>query len=109
MPVADRRTHFGLLTCWTEIKDCAEKVWTVLIVDKEKLDDPDPKAKYVAALFSSLVDLPAHLVAYLYPNHWRPEWGHRNLMSLGLDALPHRWSAPTTEPPTEPATTGAMA
>lgn len=109
LPVADRRTHFGLLTCWTKIKDCAEKIWTVLVVDKEKLDDPDPKVKYVAALFSSLVDLPAHLVAYLYPYHWRHEWGHRNLMSLGLDALPHHWSAPETEPPTDPATTASAA
>jgi hypothetical protein len=108
LSVADRRTHFGLLTCWTKIKDCTQKIWTVLIVDKQKLNDPDPKAKYMAALFSSLVDLPAHLVAYLYPYHWRHEWGHRNLMSLGLDALPHRWSAPTTEPPTELATTGSM-
>lgn len=106
LPVADRRTNFGLLTCWTKIKGCAEKIWTVLIVDKEKLDDPDPKAKYVAAFFTSLVDLPAHLVAYLYPYHWRHEWGHRNLMGLGLDALPHHWSAPMTEPPTEPATSG---
>jgi len=106
LPVADRRTNFGLLTCWTKIKGCAEKIWTVLTVDKEELDDPDPKAKYVAAFFTSLVDLPAHLVASLYPYHWRHEWGHRNLMGLGLDALPHHWSAPTTEPPTEPATSG---
>jgi len=108
LPVADRRTHFGLLTCWTKIKDCAEEIWTVLIVDKQKLNDPDPKAKYVAALFSTLVDLPAHLVAYLYPYHWRHEWGHRNLTGLGLDALPHRWSASKTEHSTEPDTTGAM-
>jgi len=105
-PVVDRCTHFGLLTCWTKIKDCPKRIRTVLIVDKEKLDDPDPKAKYVAALFTSLESLPPHLVAYLYPYHWRHEWGHRNLMGLGLDALPHRWEMPTTESSTDTGTEG---
>lgn len=84
----ERRTNFALAVCETKIKECDPLLPTVLIVDKDKLQDPDPKAKYVAAFFGSL-DLPPGLQAQAYPWRQEHELAYRDVIhALGFDALP---------------------
>jgi len=88
LPEAARRTNFALAVCETKIKGCAPSVPTVLIVDKDKLQDADPKAKYVAAFFGTL-DLPPGLQAQVYPCRQEHELAYRDVIhALGFDALP---------------------
>jgi hypothetical protein len=88
LPEEKRRTNFALAVCETTIKDCNQPLPTVLIVDKDKLQDPDPKAKYVAAFFGTL-NLPPGLQAQVYPWRQGHELAHRDIIhALGFDALP---------------------
>jgi hypothetical protein len=88
LPEERWRTNFALAVCETTIKDCNQPLPTVLIVDKDKLSDPDPKAKYVAVFFGTL-DLPPGLQAQVYPWRQEHELAHRDIIhALGFDALP---------------------
>ncbi len=88
LPEEQRRTNFALAVCETTIKDCNQPLPTVLIVDKDKLSDHDPKAKYVAVFFGTL-DLPPGLQAQVYPWRQEHELAHRDIIhALGFDALP---------------------
>jgi hypothetical protein len=88
LPEAERRTNFALAVCQTQIKDCATPVPTVLIIDKDKCQDADPKAKYVAAFFGTL-DLTPGLQAQVYPSRQQHELAYRDVIhALGFDALP---------------------
>ena len=88
LPEAERRTNFVLAVCQTQIKDCAMPVPTVLIIDQDKRQDVDLKAKYVAAFFGTL-DLTPGLQAQVYPSRQEHELAYRDLIhALGFDALP---------------------
>ena len=88
LPEAERRTNFVLAVCQTQIKGCAAPVPTVLIIDQDKRQDADPKAKYVAAFFGTL-DLTPGLQAQVYPSRQGHELAYRDVIhALGFDALP---------------------
>jgi hypothetical protein len=88
LPEEERRTNFALAVCETKIKGCQQLLPTVLIVDKDKLQDADPKAKYVAVFLGSVDLLPA-LQAQAYPWRQEHELAYRDVIqALGFDALP---------------------
>jgi hypothetical protein len=85
---AENRHPLHLARTTTNINGVEQPVPTILIIDLDKLDDPDPKAKY-AAVFASLTDLPAWVQADIYPWRQDHELAFRDgIHALGLDAKP---------------------
>jgi hypothetical protein len=72
----------------TQISGLPEPLPTLLIIDRDKLNDPDPKAKYAVA-FATTVDWPIWAQADLYPWRQDHELAFRDgIHALGLDAKP---------------------
>jgi len=85
---AENRHQLRLARTTTHVKGVNHPLPTILIIDLDKLDDPDPKAKYAAA-FASVVDLPAWVQADLYTWRQDHELAFRDgIHALGLDAKP---------------------
>ncbi|MCX7681040.1 MAG: hypothetical protein N2508_03575 [Anaerolineae bacterium] len=84
----ERRHRLCLARTTTLITGVAQPVPTLLIIDRDKVDDPDPKAKYAAA-FACANDLPLWVQADLYPWRQDHELAYRDCIhALGLDAQP---------------------
>lgn len=84
----ERRRRLCLARTTTLISGVAQPVPTLLIIDRDKVDDPDPKAKYAAA-FACANDWPLWVQADLYPWRQEHELSFRDgIHALGLDAQP---------------------
>jgi len=85
---AENQHQLRLARTTTHINGVDQPVPTILIIDLDKLNDPDPKVKYAAA-FASVVDLPAWVQADIYPWRQDHELAFRDgIYALGLDAKP---------------------
>ena len=85
---AKQRHRLCLARTTTNITGLDVPLPTLLIIDRDKVDDPDPKAKYAAA-FASVVDLPAWIQADIYTWRQDHELAYRDsIHALGLDAKP---------------------
>jgi hypothetical protein len=85
---AEQRHRLCLARTTTDITGLEVPLPTLLIIDRDKVDDPDPKVKYVAA-FASVVDLPAWIQADIYTWRQDHELAYRDgIHALGLDAKP---------------------
>lgn len=85
---AEHRHRLCLAYTTTHITGLDQPLPTLLIIDRDKINDPDPKAKYAAA-FASVVDLPLWVQADIYP--WRQDHElvfRDGIHALGLDAKP---------------------
>ncbi len=72
----------------TEVTGVTLPVPTILVIDRDKVDDPDPKAKYAAA-FAATADTPAWVQADLYSWRQDHELAFRDCIhALGLDVKP---------------------
>jgi hypothetical protein len=72
----------------TLISGVSQPVPTLLILDLDKINDPDPKVKYAAA-FATTLDDPLWIQADLYPWRQDHELAFRDgIHALGLDAKP---------------------
>jgi hypothetical protein len=84
----DQRHRLCLAQTTTSIKGIAQPVPTLLIIDLDKVNDPDPKAKYAAAFATTLTD-PLWIQADLYAWRQDHELAFRDCIhALGLDAKP---------------------
>ena len=84
----ERQHRLYLARTTTDITGVDTPLPTLLIIDRDEIDDPDPKAKYVA-VFASLVDLPAWIQADIYTWRQDHELAYRDgIHALGLDAKP---------------------
>jgi hypothetical protein len=84
----EQRHRLALARTTTTISGVPQPVPTLLIIDLDKINDPDPKAKYAAAFATSLAD-PLWLQADLYPWRQDHELAFRDCIhALGLDAKP---------------------
>jgi hypothetical protein len=85
---AEQQDRLCLAHTTTTITGVETPLPTLLIIDRDKIDDPDPKAKYVA-VFASLVDLPDWIQADIYTWRQDHELAYRDsIHALGLDAKP---------------------
>jgi len=85
---AEQQHRLCLAHTTTNITGVDTPLPTLLIIARDKIDDPDPKAKYVA-VFSSLVDLPDWIQADIYTWRQDHELAYRDsIHALGLDAKP---------------------
>jgi hypothetical protein len=84
----EQRHRLCLARTTTTISGVSHPVPTLLILDLDKINDPDPKAKYAAAFATTLTD-PLWLQADLYPWRQEHELAFRDAIhALGLDAKP---------------------
>ncbi len=84
----EQQHRLWLVRTTTEITGLDTPLPTLLIIDRDKVDDPDPKVKYAAA-FASVVDLPAWIQADIYTWRQDHELAYRDgIHALGLDAKP---------------------
>jgi len=84
----ERQHRLCLARTTTLITGVAQPVPTLLVIDRDKVADPDPKVKYAAA-FACANDLPLWLQADLYPWRQDHELAFRDsIHALGLDAQP---------------------
>ena len=85
---AQRRHRLCLARTTTQITGLSQPLPTLLIIDRDKLSDPDPKAKYAAA-FATTTDWPAWVQVDTYPWRQDHELAYRDgIYALGLDAKP---------------------
>ena len=85
---AEKQHQLRLARTTTNINGVDQPVPTILIIDLDKIDDPDPKTKYAAA-FASVVALPAWVQADIYTWRQDHELAFRDgIHALGLDAKP---------------------
>jgi hypothetical protein len=85
---ADQQHRLCIARTTTLITGVAQPVPTILVIDRDKVADPDPKAKY-AVVFAGVNDLPAAVQADLYPWRQDHELAYRDsIHALGLDAKP---------------------
>lgn len=86
-PIEEHR-RLCLAKTTTHITGMEEPLPTILIIDRDKVDDPDPKAKY-AVVFAYTADIPAWVQADIYPWRQDHELAFRDgIHALGLDAKP---------------------
>ena len=84
----ERRHRLCLARTNTTISGVPQPVPTLLIIDLDKVNDPDPKAKYAAA-FATTLDDPLWIQADLYAWRQDHELAFRDgIHALGLDAKP---------------------
>lgn len=84
----EQRQRLCLARTTTQITGLSAPLPTLLIIDRDKVDDPDPKAKYAAA-FAATADWPAWMPADTYPWRQDHELAFRDgIHALGLDAKP---------------------
>ena len=87
LPIEEHR-RLCLAKTTTHITGVDEPLPTILIIDRDKVDDPDPKAKY-AVVFAYTADIPAWVQADIYPWRQDHELAFRDgIHALGLDAKP---------------------
>jgi hypothetical protein len=83
-----QRHRLCLAQTTTTISGVPQAVPTLLIIDRDKVNDPDPKAKYAAA-FATTIDDPLWIQADLYAWRQDHELAFRDsIHALGLDAKP---------------------
>jgi|GEM_PF-2823302 len=83
-----RQHRLCLARTTTQITGLDQLLPTLLIIDRDKVADPDPKAKYAAA-FVATANWPAWVQADIYPWRQDHELAYRDgIHALGLDAKP---------------------
>jgi len=84
----EQRHRLTLAQTTTTISGVPQPVPTLLIIDLDKVNDPDPKAKYAAA-FATTLDDPLWIQADLYAWRQDHELAFRDCIhALGIDAKP---------------------
>jgi ribosomal protein L32 len=85
---SEQRHRLCLAHTTTVISGLEQPLPTILIIDLDKVTDPDPKAKY-AVVFASTTDVPLWVQADIYSWRQDHELAFRDsLHALGLDAKP---------------------
>ena len=83
-----RQHRLCLARTTTQITGLAQPLPTLLIIDRDKLSDPDAKTKYAAA-FVATADWPAWVQVDTYPWRQDHELAYRDgIHALGLDVKP---------------------